>query len=120
MHAGIPIRSAGVGLSPLDFSGMAVFISTLLTRKRAPDVQPVPGHSQLRRRDTFLLLRRSTGAVLCENAKSAVVIADRLVGSGNLGIDTDCVKLTNPAPGILAVFSGDKLTKHWRSRDSET
>jgi 20S proteasome alpha/beta subunit len=47
-------------------------------------------------------------AVLCENAKTAVMIADRLVGSGNLGIDTDCVKLTNPAPGLLAVFSGDK------------
>jgi hypothetical protein len=46
-------------------------------------------------------------AVLCENAKTAVVIADRLVGSGSLGIDTDCVKLTNPAPNILAVFSGD-------------
>ncbi len=37
-------------------------------------------------------------AVLCENAKSAVVVADRLVGFGALGIDTDCIKLTNPAP----------------------
>jgi 20S proteasome alpha/beta subunit len=46
-------------------------------------------------------------AVLCENAKTAVVIADRLVGSGSLGIDTNCVKLTNPAPNILAVFSGE-------------
>jgi hypothetical protein len=46
--------------------------------------------------------------MLCENAKSAVVIADRLVGSGGLGIDTDCVKLTNPAPSFLSVFSGEK------------
>jgi hypothetical protein len=37
-------------------------------------------------------------AVLREDAKSAVVIPDRLVGSGNLGIDTDCVKLTNHEP----------------------
>jgi 20S proteasome alpha/beta subunit len=47
-------------------------------------------------------------AVLCENAKTAVVIADRLVGVGIFRIDTDCVKLTNPSPGTLAVFSGDK------------
>lgn len=47
-------------------------------------------------------------AVLCENAQSALVIADRLVGSGNRGIDTDCVKHTNSAPDILAVLSGDK------------
>ena len=51
-------------------------------------------------------------AVLCENAQSALVIADRLVGSGKRGIDTDCVKHTNSAPDILAVLSGDLRTAH--------
>ena len=59
-------------------------------------------------------------AVLCEKAKTAVVIADRLVGSGIFGIDTDCVKLTNPSAGILAVFSGDKHHEALLSRGLET
>ena len=59
-------------------------------------------------------------AVLCENAKTAVMIADRLVGYGNLGIDTDCVKLTNPAPGLLAVFRVRRHPPFGRVRSPQT
>jgi non-canonical (house-cleaning) NTP pyrophosphatase len=52
-------------------------------------------------------------AVLCEGGKSAVVVADRLVSAPVPGtnasalIDMDHVKLTELAPGVLVVFSGN-------------
>jgi hypothetical protein len=51
-------------------------------------------------------------AVLCEDGKAAVVVADRLISGHvpgtnvSLLTDLDHVKLTELAPGVLVVFSG--------------